>query len=52
LFEVSDRGIEPVVLEMKPLADAELRRIVAKILQRRLGATVLAYKTHVEVAKI
>src|SRR5687768_7758855 len=44
--------IEPVILEVQPLADAERRRVVAELLQGTLGSAVLPEQAHVEMAVV
>src|SRR3954447_21933994 len=44
--------IEPMILEVKPLAETQGRRMAGKTLQRALRRTVFAQQTHVEVAII
>src|SRR5215211_6266603 len=43
------RLIEPVIFEMKPLADSEIPSIPSERLSRRLGRTVLAQEPHVKM---
>src|SRR5438477_10776978 len=51
-LEPADRVIEARVLEMEPLANAELRRVAGKMFERRLGRSILAEESHVEVPVI
>ncbi len=44
-----DRLGEPMVVEMEPLADAQIRGVLCKGLGRGLGRPVLAQQTHMEV---
>src|SRR5437773_12280969 len=46
------RVIETVVLEMKPLADAEPRRVIGEMPRRPLRRAVLAQQPHVEMPVI
>src|SRR4051812_9744513 len=41
--------IEPMILEMKPLADPQLRRVLRERAQRLLWRSILANQSHVEV---
>src|SRR3954469_18833439 len=42
----SNGVVQPMVLEVKPLANAHLRRPPAEMLQRELGRSVLAQQAH------
>src|SRR5687768_15461233 len=44
--------VQSMVLEVNPLADTQLGRKVRELLQRELGAAVLAYEAHVEVTVV
>src|SRR5688572_11471406 len=46
------RLIEPVVLEMEPLAYSEIGRVATELVRRRLWRAVLAQQPHVEVPVI
>src|SRR5215213_2854302 len=50
--EPAHRVIEPMILEMKPLANAQRRRVPGKAIHREFGAAVLAQESHVEVPVI
>ena len=52
IFKRSDGVVQAVVVKMEPLADAELRRVVAKDLVRRFFFAVLTQQSHVKVAVI
>jgi hypothetical protein len=47
-----DRVVEPVILEVKPLANAEVRRILREGLQGEFGRAILAQQPHVKVPVI
>src|SRR5204862_7168719 len=44
--------VEPVILEMKPLADAERRRVIGEMPRRSLRRAVLTQQPHVEMPVI
>ena len=44
--------VQPVVLEMEPLADAQFRGESRELVERRLGRAVLAQQPHVEMAVV
>src|SRR5581483_3598814 len=44
--------IEPMILEVKPLADAELRRIFREALRRDLRCAVFVQQAHIEMTVI
>src|SRR5690606_6898197 len=46
------RVIQPVILEVEPLADPELRRVPGEARERDLRTTVLAHEPHVEVTVV
>src|SRR5215207_8557985 len=49
LAQPADRVVEPMIFEMKPLADAERGRVVGELLRRRLRRAVLPQQSQVKM---